>query len=102
MFNILLSALLLINPLSNKNAYTFTHQIKGTIISADTKQPITNAYVYIVKGEEEALTNSKGEFTITTAEQLPFSLTVIHKDFKESKYKISNSSQSVKIILNRK
>jgi hypothetical protein len=101
MFNIILSAILLINPL-NKHALTFTHQIKGTVISADTKQPVTNAYVYIIKGEEEALTNAKGEFTITTAEQIPFSLTVIHKDFRESKYKINNSYQAVKIILNRK
>ena len=102
MFNILLSALLLINPLSNKNAYTFTHQIKGIIISADTKQPVTNAYVYIVKGEEEALTNARGEFTITTSEHPPFTLTVIHKNFKELKFKVNNSSQQVKISLERK
>lgn len=101
MFNILLSAFLLINPL-NKYAATFTHQIKGTVISADTKQPVANAYVYIVKGEEEALTNSKGEFSITTAEQIPFALTIIHKDFKEQKFKINNSSQPVKISLDRK
>ena len=101
MFNIILSAILFISPLNHKNIFISTHQIKGTIISANTKQPVSNAYVYIIKGEEEALTNSKGEFTITTTEQIPFSLTVIHKDFKELKFKI-NSSQPVKIVLDRK
>ena len=60
MFNILLSALLLINPLSNKNAYTFTHQIKGTIISADTKQPIPSASVFFSNTSKGNATNNEG------------------------------------------
>ncbi len=101
MLNMILSMLLFIGSPVNKYAHTSTQQIKGIVISADTRQPVSNAYLYIVKGEEEALTNAKGEFIITTSEKIPV-LTVIHKDFKELKVKMNTGSQSLKILLQRK
>jgi hypothetical protein len=102
MIHAILSMLLFISQPGNKYAHRLTQQIKGTVISADTKQPVTNAYLYIIKGEEEALTNAKGEFIITTSEKTPVVLTVIHKDFKELKVKMNTGAQTVKIILERK
>jgi hypothetical protein len=102
MLNMILSMLLFINSPVNKHMHNSTQQIKGIVISADTKEPVTNAYLYIIKGEEEALTNAKGEFTITTSEKTPLMLTVIHKDFKELKVKMNAGSQPLKIILQRK
>ena len=83
-------------------ANKFTLQIRGVVIAADTKQPIANAYLYIVKGEEEVLTNSKGEFSLTTSEKIPCTVTVIHKDFKQYKLNVDNHALYFKVVLQRK
>ena len=50
--------------------------IEGKVVSEATGQPVTQAHVFILDGEEEALTNSKGEFRIKTWQPAPFKLTV--------------------------
>jgi hypothetical protein len=50
--------------------------IEGKVIAEATGQPITQAHVFILDGEEEALTNNKGEFKIKTWQPAPFKLTV--------------------------
>ena len=40
--------------------------VEGKVLSESTGQPVTKAHVYILDGEEEALTNNKGEFRIKT------------------------------------
>ena len=79
-----------------------TVQIKGVVVAADTKQPVANAYLYIIKGEEEILTDAKGEFSLTSAEQLPCTITIIHKDFRQSKYVVKNPDRKIRVELQRK
>ena len=54
--------------------------IEGKVISESTGQPVTQAHVFILDGEEEALTNNKGEFKIKTWQPAPFKLTVEKHD----------------------
>ena len=49
--------------------------VEGKVVAESTGQPITQAHVYILDGEEEALTNNKGEFRIKTWQSAPFKLT---------------------------
>jgi hypothetical protein len=50
--------------------------IEGRVINEATGQAVTQAHVFILDGEEEALTNNKGEFKIKTWQPAPFKLTV--------------------------
>jgi hypothetical protein len=54
--------------------------IEGKVISEATGQPVSQAHVFILDGEEEALTNNKGEFKIKTWQPAPFKLTVEKHD----------------------
>lgn len=102
MFNILLQIVFLISTFFTAPVKADTYQIRGIVLTADKKEPVANAYLYIVKGEEEALSNSKGEFTIITAEHLPFSLTVFHKDYKQAKIKVVDPSKMLTILMQHK
>lgn len=50
--------------------------IEGKVIAEVTGKPVDQAHVYILDGEEEALTNSKGEFRIESWQKTPLKLTV--------------------------
>lgn len=54
--------------------------IEGKVVAESTGQPVTQAHVFILDGEEEALTNNKGEFRIKTWQSAPFRLTVEKHD----------------------
>jgi hypothetical protein len=49
--------------------------IKGKVINESTGKPIGDVHVFIVDGEEEALTNAQGEFTIRSWQKGPFKVT---------------------------
>lgn len=50
--------------------------IEGKVIADATGQPVINAHVYIVDGEEEALTGHNGEFRIESWQKAPLTVTV--------------------------
>ena len=67
--------------------------IEGKVVAESTGQPVTNAHVFILDGEEEALTNNKGEFRIKTWQSAPFKLTVEkHDGFKRVSIVIKDAS----------
>ncbi len=50
--------------------------IEGKVISETTGQPVAHVHVYVLGGEEETLTNDKGEFSIQSWQKTPLRLTV--------------------------
>ena len=76
--------------------------VKGKVVTKDAKRPVKNALVYIVKGEEETLTNEKGEFVIGTWRSVPFDLYVDIEGFILKKVIIQNTSESISILLESK
>jgi hypothetical protein len=64
--------------------------IEGKVISAISHKPVSNAHVYVVDGEEEALTNAKGEFRIETIQKFPLIITVDQQGHEKKKLTISN------------
>jgi hypothetical protein len=58
--------------------------VEGVVVNHSNSQPVSNIYLYIVKGEEEALTDDKGRFSITTWQSLPVTLTVDHIKYKRT------------------
>lgn len=80
---------------------SFTHKpntsgnavVSGVVLADNTGKPLSNAHVYIVHGEEEALTNSKGEFSIETAKKFPVTLTAEHQGFKKFQAMVTSPGQ---------
>ena len=77
-------------------------QLEGVVTDAISGKPVNKAYLYVSKGNEEILTNEKGEFKLNTWQELPVSLTIEHHDYLIEQVKISGDTKSLKIRLKRK
>ncbi len=75
--------------------------LEGVVLEDATLKPVANAYVYAVKGEEEALTDKHGFFTIKTWQSLPVTLTVQHQS-RIKKVAVSAPAKKLQIVLNQK
>jgi len=73
--------------------------LTGTILSEQTGKPVANAHVYVILGEEEAVTNSRGEYRIESWQKLPVRLTVIQPDYEKIIVPVSSSTQKQVIRL---
>lgn len=78
------------------------HTITGAVKNNSTGKYIENAYVYITSGEEEALSNNKGAFTISTWQDLPVTLVIEHPVYQKQKIRITDASQYQLIKLDPK
>jgi hypothetical protein len=86
-------ALLLMLSGSAEAQKTAPFIIEGKVVAESTGQPVSNAHVFILDGEEEALTNIKGEFRIKTWQSAPFKLTVEkHVGFRRVSIVIKDAS----------
>lgn len=73
--------------------------LKGTVVSGLNKKPVVRAYVTAVSGEEEALTDAEGNFTLRTWQSLPVTITIQHSDYATSKLVIADTSHAQLIQL---
>jgi hypothetical protein len=78
------------------------HTITGAVRNSATDKQIENVYIYITSGEEEALSNNKGVFTIATWQDLPVTLVIEHPVYKQKKIRITDASQFQLIKLDPK
>ncbi len=86
-------ALLFIFTGSNLAQKTGAIIVEGKVVAANTGDPVVNAHVYILDGEEEALTNNKGEFSIRSWQKAPFKLTAEkHNGYEKTSIVITNPS----------
>jgi hypothetical protein len=76
--------------------------IEGAVKNSATGKSIENVYIYITSGEEEALSNNKGTFTISTWQELPVTLVIEHPVYRQQKVRITNASQYQLIKLDPK
>ena len=68
----------------------------GTVVSSETGKPLPDAYIYAVKGEEETLTDDKGEFKFISWQKLPIT---IHVDYSEKKARMVIADPRKKIMI---
>ena len=73
--------------------------IAGTVLHQKDQKPLENAYLYIIPGEEEAVTDKKGKFLITTWHPFPVTIVVEHRHCKKKKLKIHKSCNDLTIAL---
>lgn len=77
-------------------------KIEGNVIHSLNGQKVENAYIYIVSGEEEALTGKDGVFSISTWQQLPVTLVVEHPKYKSKQISIKDPAKKAVIKLDPK
>jgi len=87
----------LIMPTSNSKPVEYT--IKGMVTVKETGKPLPDIYLYTIKGEEEAMTNHKGEFKFISWQKLPLTLYVNYKEEANIRILVSNPSEYIKISL---
>ena len=73
--------------------------LKGKVADRRTGKPVVAAHIFISKGEEEIFSNSKGEFVLKTWHQLPVTITVEHKDYKQHTIRINSDTDQPTISL---
>ncbi|MBL7748794.1 MAG: carboxypeptidase-like regulatory domain-containing protein [Chitinophagaceae bacterium] len=76
--------------------------IEGTVLSDATGKPVPKAFVYVVEGEEEVLTNDKGVFRIETTKNTPLVLTIQHWQFEKLRVAVHNAKAKLSIRLRLK
>jgi hypothetical protein len=77
-------------------------KIEGNVIHSLNGRQVENAYIYIVSGEEEALTGKDGIFTISTWQQLPVTLVIEHPKYRSKQISIKDPSKRTVIKLDPK
>lgn len=80
-------------------ALLLSNTVTGIVVSEKTGKPVADAFVYVTLGEEEALTNAKGEFKITTVRKLPLTITTEHWEYKKQQLDVTETGQKLLIRL---
>lgn len=81
---------------------SFPEVVKGKVIDVSNQAPVEKAYVYIVSGEEEALSLKDGSFEIITWQAFPITVEIKHDQYKAAKIVYKNASESRLIKLQSK
>lgn len=77
-------------------------KIEGNVIHSQNGKQVENAYIYIISGEEEALSGKDGLFSISTWQQLPVTLVIEHPKYKPKQISIKDPGQKALIRLDPK
>ena len=77
-------------------------QLHGTVEDIETGKPIASALLFVVKGNEENITNNKGEFKLATWQKLPLTLTIEHADYNTENIKVTEGAGTLKIKIRKK
>ncbi len=98
---ILKSAIALVLVLSwrSEPKAIYSYSLQGTVSHKESGKPLADVYLYTVKGEEETLTNQKGEFKIVTWQKLPITIHVRSLDDSEVKVVVNNPANKISIKL---
>lgn len=75
--------------------------VKGKLVDSVSGVPIPKAYVYIISGEEEALSGNDGSFEITTWQKFPIAIQILHDRYRDLKvvYRKATDHSTIKLQL---
>lgn len=74
-------------------------QLKGAVLSEKTGQPVNGALIYVILGEEEALSKGKGTFVLETSRELPVQVITEHPSYLKHVVELRSVSQPLVIRL---
>lgn len=76
--------------------------IQGKIIEHETNQPLANAHIQVMYGQEEVITNIHGEFVLRSWQAFPLTLVVEHTQYDTNCINIQKPLSSYIISLKPK
>ena len=84
---------------ASKKENSSTQIVQGKLLDSRNQQPVEGAYIYIVSGEEEALSSKEGTFEITTWQTFPVTIKINHDQYErlEVVYKKGEASHVIKL-----
>lgn len=74
-----------------------THNITGTVVNSSTSQGMPGVTVSVKGAATGAVTNSNGEFRITTSRALPLTLVFSYVGFKSQEVAVTDASQGINV-----
>ena len=75
--------------------------ISGTVLQENLK-PVEKCYLYIIPGEEEAISDKDGKFTINTWQPFPLTINAEHIRYKKQDIKIDKPAKDIIVKLELK
>lgn len=72
------------------------------VVTNEEKQPLQKAHVYIVLGEEEALTNDEGEFSFKTSQTFPLKVVIQREGYEDKTIQSDKPTEKLSIVLKHK
>lgn len=75
--------------------------LQGKVIDARDERPVARAHVYVVRGEEEALTDNNGRFRVQSWQSLPLKISAAAPGFHAASLSVKEPSKELLIRLNR-
>ena len=73
--------------------------VQGTVVSAASQEPLKNAFVHVIEGEEEALTDARGNFKLETFQPFPLTVTVQREHYRKKKIRVAAPGQKLIIAI---
>ena len=75
------------------------HTLHGVVALKETGKPVPDVFLYTVKGEDEAITDKKGEFRFVTWQKLPVVLYVRNKEDENIRIVVTDPSEYIRVKL---
>lgn len=76
--------------------------LKGTVIDSETSEPVIGASIAIKGKLSGTTTDSGGEFTLSTSEELPLTLIISSIGFQKLEIEVTDGSKAISVGLNQK
>lgn len=75
--------------------------LQGKVVDARNDKPIAKVHVYVVRGEEEALTDNNGRFRVQSWQSLPLKVSATAQGFQAVSLAVKEPGKELVIRLNR-
>jgi len=75
--------------------------LQGKVVDARTDKPIAKAHVYVVRGEEETLTDNNGRFRVQSWQSLPLKVSATAQGYQTVSLVVKEPGKELVIRLNR-
>ena len=74
-------------------------EVSGTILDKSNNTPVSNVYVYAVKGEEETLSEDNGRFKLLSWSKLPVIIFFEKKGYKPARIPLNREQKNIRVVL---
>ena len=83
-------------------AYAQNTTLKGTVLDAETKEPVIGANITVKGKLTGTITDSKGFFTLNTTASLPLEIIISSLGFQKQEIQVSSAADQISVGLNQK